>query len=102
MERSEAIERARNLLRRDTVEVARTRKGKTGIVDIRPYIIGASVPAECETPLPFAVPESRVPLVFSLHLPGSGGAKPLEVIRAAFGEIAEDAWVIRTLVRLEE
>lgn len=90
------------ILARDSIEVTRSRKGRVKTVDIRPYLIDAAVSEVVEETLHFPPPPDRVPIRFSLYIPGSGGAKPLEIIAAAWGEdVARRTWVIRTAIQLD-
>jgi uncharacterized protein (DUF2344 family) len=84
-----------NLLAAKSVEVERTRKGRTKKLDIRPYVVEAEV---CEkNASTFRLPQTdRTGVAFTLALPPSGGARATEVLSAAFGEAGLDAWIVRT------
>jgi hypothetical protein len=85
----------KNLLAAKSVEIERTRKGKTKKLDIRPYVVEAEVGHEEASAL--RLPKTnRTSVAFTLALPPSGGARATEVLSAAFGKAGLDAWVVRT------
>jgi hypothetical protein len=86
----------KNLLAATSCEIERTRKGKTKKLDIRPYLVDAEVCSEISDSLRLPKTPNRVAVAFTLALPPSGGARATEVLRAAFGEAASGAWVVRT------
>jgi uncharacterized protein (DUF2344 family) len=85
-----------NLLAAKSVEIERTRKGKTKKLDIRPYLVEAEVCRENPSSLRLPKTTDRVAVAFTLALPPSGGARATEVLCAAFGEAALNAWIVRT------
>ncbi len=88
------------LLAASSYMVTRTRKGKTKEVDIRPYLIEAAVLESQATSLRLPPARDRVPVAFNLALPGSGGARPGEILAAILGRTPRDPWVVRTRVVL--
>jgi radical SAM-linked protein len=85
-----------NLLAAPSWEIERTRKGKTKKLDIRPYLVDAEVCAEISDSLRLPKTQNRVAVAFTLALPPSGGVRATEVLNAALGKAASDAWVVRT------
>ena len=101
MSQGDAEKAAASLLSAETLVVVREKQGKTQAVDIRPYIAELSVLSESPD-LPLKAAPNRVSVAFSLHIPGSGGCKPSEVVRALSPNAADDAWIVRTEVSLEK
>ncbi len=89
-----------NLLDASSFLVTRTRKGKTKEVDIRPYLLGASVLDMRPPDLQFLPSSDRVCVAFSLAIPGSGGARPAEIVDAILGGPSKDAWIVRKQIIL--
>jgi radical SAM family uncharacterized protein/radical SAM-linked protein len=88
------------LLASKTVEVERTRKGRTKTVDIRPFIIEAKVLKTAPDGLPFSVGAKRIAIGFTLAIPGSGGARPQEVLEAVCSAPAQDSILVRSRIIL--
>jgi radical SAM-linked protein len=86
----------KNLLAATSCEIERTRKGRTKKIDIRPYLVDAEVCSEISDSLRLPKTQNRVAVAFTLALPPSGGVRATEVLSAAFGKAASDAWVVRT------
>ena len=93
--RLEASGRLNDLLAQPAMEVARSRKGQTKTVDIRPYIVEAAVQEVLDVDFRVPVPSGRTPVAITLSLPPSGGARIGEVLEWAFGPAAKEAWVVR-------
>jgi radical SAM-linked protein len=89
------------VLAQRSILVSRTRKGKTTDVDVRPYIHTVDVLAARPNHLPLPPDLTRIPVSFSLYLPGSGGCKPSELLSEMIGDSAGDSWVVRTEIALE-
>lgn len=96
-----AAQGAQKVLEAESLPVERTRKGKTSVVDVRPYIKKIEVTPDSPVDLPLPVNKNRVSVSFSLYLPGSGGCKPMELLSAMVGEAAKSAWVVRRQIVLE-
>ncbi|MCP4676525.1 MAG: TIGR03960 family B12-binding radical SAM protein [Deltaproteobacteria bacterium] len=88
------------LLAASSYTVIRTRKGKTKEVDIRPFLLEAVVLDAQPTNLRLPPAPDRVPFAFTLALPGSGGARPGEILTAVLGCAPQDPWIVRTRVVL--
>ncbi len=89
------------LLQAESLVVERSRKGKTKQIDIRPFLIDAKVLDRPDSDLHLPFSKERVPVLFTLALPGSGGARATEILNQAFGIGAKDAWIVRTQIILE-
>ncbi len=100
-ERSRAEEGVQTLLSQSSIEVVREKDRAKQVVDIRPYIIGAEVLDRAPEGLRLPREEDRVLVTFSHYIPGSGGVKPMEVVRAICPDAADSARLIRTEVVLE-
>jgi radical SAM family uncharacterized protein/radical SAM-linked protein len=83
------------LLEAEEHVVVRARKGRPREVEIRPFLVDAElVDAQPEDwRLPRAV--GRTPLRFELAIPGSGGARPAEILEAVLGAAPKDPWIVR-------
>jgi radical SAM family uncharacterized protein/radical SAM-linked protein len=97
--RAEAQAKLKALLDLKSIEITRTRKGKTKTLDIRPYIESASIldnPIVDDSIPEFENSKSQVAISFSLAMPPSGGARAREILTSAFGEVAVNAPLVRT------
>lgn len=100
-DRSAVEEGVANLLNAPSMDVRREKNGVTQTVDIRPYIASVTVLEAMPEGVLLPSAPDRVAVAFSLHIPGSGGCKPSEVVHAILPEAADDARIIRTEVSLE-
>jgi radical SAM-linked protein len=96
-----AGEGVQRLLSASAIEVIREKDGKKQTVDIRPYIIGAEVLDRAPNGLLLPLAEDRLLVAFSHYIPGSGGPKPMEIVRAICPDTAQNARIVRTEVTLE-
>ncbi|MCP4606175.1 MAG: TIGR03960 family B12-binding radical SAM protein [Proteobacteria bacterium] len=96
----EAMRGVESLISAQSIQVVRTRKGKTKQVDIRPFLIDAAVLDTQPPELRLPETRDRVPIAFSLNLPGSGGARPTEILETILGHSPSDPWIVRTRIIL--
>ena len=89
------------VLNAGAIIVSRTRKGHVSEVDVRPYIREIELLDALPEGVPLPVDSTRIPISFSLYLPGSGGCKPSELLREMVGPLSSDAWVVRREIALE-
>jgi radical SAM-linked protein len=88
------------LLAAPTLIVERERKGRRRELDIRPYLRAAELLPARPAGLRLPRADDRAPISLVLELPGSGGARPSELLRCALGDAAADAWIVRTQLLL--
>lgn len=92
----ETVLRGMERLRSSTSwEVERVRKGPKKRVDLRPFIVDMDVIRVSGEELMLPEVSDRTPLAFTLAIPGSGGARPAEIIEAVCGARVDTAWTVR-------
>lgn len=80
----------------EEIEAARKRKGRSSVVDVRPYLRVARVLDSLEPAWRLPEGNGRAVMEMILEVPGSGGTRPAEVLRPFADLEAWDPWIVRT------
>ena len=94
--RSDVEAAVEKILASGSIEIERIRKGKTKKIDVRPFVRSARVLDRIPPDLRLGATGDRVAVEIILEVPGSGGARPAEVLRPFLQDAVETAWIIRT------
>ena len=94
--RSDVEAAVEKVLSSDSIEIERTRKDKTKKIDVRPFVRSARVLDRIPPDLRLGPTGERVAVEIIIEVPGSGGARPTEVLRPFLPNAVETAWIVRT------
>ena len=94
--RSDVEAAVEKIIASDSIEIERTRKNKTKKIDVRPFVRDARVLDRIPPDLRLGPTGERVAVEIILEVPGSGGARPAEVLQPFLQNAIETAWIVRT------
>ncbi len=94
--RSDVEAAVEKILASDSIEIERTRKNRTKKIDVLPFVRDARVLERIPSDLRLGTTGDRVAVEIILEVPGSGGARPTEVLRPFLQDAVETAWIVRT------
>jgi len=95
LDRESLAEGVERLMASASWEVERKRKGRIRPVDLRSYLTHMEILPRQDSELLLPQAPDRTPLAFTLSIPGSGGARPLEILQAVCGSEPRDPWTVR-------
>ncbi len=101
-ERQTAESKLSQIMSSSSLEVLREKQGVQTTVDIRPYIASAKILEQVPSSLLMTIEPNDVLVAFSLYIPGSGGCKPIEFVRAVSPESVSNVKLVRTEICLEK
>ena len=79
-----------------TLICTRTRKNKTKVIDIKPFINSVKIIDTASTQYHLPLTDDRIAVEMILNIPGSGGTRPGEVIDAVMDNYTDELWIVRT------
>jgi radical SAM-linked protein len=99
VERSRAREAVERLLAAESLEIARVRKGRERLVDVRPFLLEAALLDGPPTGLRLPPTADRTAISLALAVTSSGGTRPTELLEPLLTPPDLDAWIVRTGLR---